>query len=238
MGILFMESARKYIINNDNRIVAVRDFSNVCAGDIGGFVDSPYVLSHSGNCWIYDNARADRGARIFGNARVVRNAHVTNGSFIYDDAFISGHAFVSNVRVRNSARIVGNARVEDSDVYDHVIIGGDAIVTGGITLRDTGRVTHNAKLTGCFTLSGDYYLVDDADIREDSHVIGITGILPYNICVYRTVDGHSVQVGCQRFQLTDDITTIMQRAFNDQLPWYDHYAALIAALTPIVHSWH
>ena len=38
------------------RIKAVKDFSNVKKGDIGGYIEGEKNLSHDGNCWIYDNA--------------------------------------------------------------------------------------------------------------------------------------------------------------------------------------
>jgi hypothetical protein len=34
------------------RIKAVRDFSDVKKGDIGGYVESEDNLSHEGDCWV------------------------------------------------------------------------------------------------------------------------------------------------------------------------------------------
>ena len=39
------------------RIKALRDFANVKAGDLGGFIENEENLSHEGNCWVYGNAR-------------------------------------------------------------------------------------------------------------------------------------------------------------------------------------
>lgn len=39
-----------------HRIRAVRDFDNVKAGALGGFVDDEKNLSHYGNCWIVEDA--------------------------------------------------------------------------------------------------------------------------------------------------------------------------------------
>ena len=47
------------------RIKALKDFSNVKKGDIGGYVESEKNLSQDGNCWIYDNAV------VMGNAKVL-----------------------------------------------------------------------------------------------------------------------------------------------------------------------
>ena len=39
------------------RIRALKDFGDVKAGDLGGYVNSEENLSHEGNCWIYDDAK-------------------------------------------------------------------------------------------------------------------------------------------------------------------------------------
>ncbi len=57
----------KYILTDEqirignqylNRIQAARDFGDAKAGDLGGFVENAENLSHKGNCWISDNAKA------------------------------------------------------------------------------------------------------------------------------------------------------------------------------------
>ena len=85
-----------------HHIRALRDFGNVKAGDIGGFIQNETNLSYDGNCWIYDNARVYGDARVFGNARVCGNAS------IYDDALVFG-----NARVFDNAQVYGNAQVFD-----------------------------------------------------------------------------------------------------------------------------
>lgn len=40
------------------RIQALKDFGDVKAGDLGGWVESEDNLSHEGDCWIYDDAKA------------------------------------------------------------------------------------------------------------------------------------------------------------------------------------
>ena len=36
------------------QLKALRDFSDVKTGDLGGFVEDEYTLSHAGSCWIYN----------------------------------------------------------------------------------------------------------------------------------------------------------------------------------------
>lgn len=53
-----------------HRIKAVRNFGNVKAGDLGGFIEKDENLSHYGDCWVYGNARVYGNAEVYGNARV------------------------------------------------------------------------------------------------------------------------------------------------------------------------
>lgn len=73
------------------RIEALKDFSDVTKGDLGGFVEHEHNLSHQSNCWIYDDAQ------VFDHATVSDNAAVCNNAVIY------GYA-----RVHGAAQIAGN----------------------------------------------------------------------------------------------------------------------------------
>ena len=53
-----------------HRIVAVRSFSNVKEGDIGGWIEKEENLSHDGDCWVFDEAC------VFDNAEVCEDALV------------------------------------------------------------------------------------------------------------------------------------------------------------------
>ena len=93
-----------------HRIRALRDFSDVRAGDLGGYVESLDNLSQEGDCWVYGNARVCGNARVYGNA------------WVYGDARVYGNAWVhENARVCGNARVYGNARVH-GDAWVH----GDA----------------------------------------------------------------------------------------------------------------
>ena len=46
------------------RVKALRDFGDVQAGDVGGYVEYECNLSHDGNAWVYGNARVLGGARV------------------------------------------------------------------------------------------------------------------------------------------------------------------------------
>ena len=71
------------------RIRALKNFGDVNAGDLGGYVESENNLSQEGSCWVYDEAKVFNDAMVFGSARVYGSASV------YDSASISGNSRIS-----------------------------------------------------------------------------------------------------------------------------------------------
>ena len=51
-----------------HRIRAIKSFSDVNIGDIGGLIEKEKNLSHEGNAWVYGDAK------VYGNAKVCGNA--------------------------------------------------------------------------------------------------------------------------------------------------------------------
>ena len=102
-----------YKIFNYYRLKALKDFSNVRKGEIGGFVRGFHNLSHKGNCWIYNYAR------IYDNARISENARVSKDAWVYGYAQVCGNAQVSDkARVCDRAIVSGSAIVKDNTIVD------------------------------------------------------------------------------------------------------------------------
>ena len=83
------------------RIVALRDFGDVKAGDKGGWIEKEENLSQDGDAWIYGNARVYGDAwvcgdaRVYGDARVCGDAHVASESdyILFKNFWSSGRYF-------------------------------------------------------------------------------------------------------------------------------------------------
>lgn len=109
---------KKYALTSDwirfgresglHRIVALRDFGNVKAYDLGGYVEDESNLSHEGDCWIGENAK------VFDHATVTGSALVSGCARVYGGANVTDHAYVCE-----KAEIYGGARV-----------GGDLVIRG------------------------------------------------------------------------------------------------------------
>ena len=96
-----VEHSKKYELTEEtiivdghtlHRIRALKDFADVEAGDLGGFIESERNLSHEGNCWIYDDAKVYSEARVYDNAKVYDAATISGMAQVYGKADLYGEA--------------------------------------------------------------------------------------------------------------------------------------------------
>ena len=118
------------------RIKALKDFSDVEIGDLGGYVESENNLSQEYNCWIYDNSKVFSTALVFDNAKIYGNAEVFGQAQIYGDALVS-----DNTEVYGYAQVFDNA-----EVYGRVYICGEAEVFNKDWIYNHAKIFGNAKI--------------------------------------------------------------------------------------------
>jgi UDP-3-O-[3-hydroxymyristoyl] glucosamine N-acyltransferase len=182
-----MKFWKKYEINSDGRVVALRNFGNVKKGDIGGFVDGYHNLSQWGNCWVYygaqvrEKARLKRHAIAFGNAEISGRAVMTDHSRASHNAKVSGHARMSKHSIAcSNTMIYGHAHLAgyfiaggNSKIYMHATCGGDASALGNSRIFGRcdigGRVClyGNVEVYDCPTLRGQWKIGGYAVIIRD-----------------------------------------------------------------------
>ena len=153
-----MKATKKYELSNEtieidgitlHRIKALKDFSDVKAGDLGGWVEKEDNLSQMGDAWVYDNAEVFGNAKVHGDAEIYRNAKVFGNAKIYDNAEVFG-----NAEIYGNAVISGNAKV-----FDNAQVYGDAIV------YDNARVFGNARVCQGASVCGNAMVCGDAMVR-------------------------------------------------------------------------
>ena len=109
------------------RIRALRDFGNVKAGDLGGFIESEENLSYESDCWVGENAR------VYENAWISENARVFGNACVYEDAQVSEMSKIfGNARVFGNAWVLGTAKI-----FGDAWMFGDALAYGDMKL-DSG----------------------------------------------------------------------------------------------------
>jgi carbonic anhydrase/acetyltransferase-like protein (isoleucine patch superfamily) len=170
------------------RIRALKDFSNIKAGDLGGWIESERNLSQNDNAWVFDNAQVFGNARVFGDARVSGNSRVSgdaqvfDNAKVYDNARVCDNAWVlGNARVYDNARVFDNARVyNDTWISGDVWVCGDAWVFGNAWVSGNARIYNNARVQQ----TSDYFTIGPIGSRESFTTF------------YRTKNGISVLCGC------------------------------------------
>ena len=161
------------------RIKALRDFSDVKAGDIGGYIESEKNLSQDGSCWVYDNAKVFNNARVYQNAEVRGYAKVFGAAFVYENAEVGGSAIVfDNVHISGNAFVFGNAKVYGyAHIFGNAEVFGSAIVYDNAEVYDNAYVYGNAEVYQNAKITCNSRVYGDAKIEEDT-IIGKVSI-PY-----------------------------------------------------------
>lgn len=161
-----------------HRIKALKDFCDIKAGELGGWVEHEGNLSQEGACWIYHEAYVSK------NARVTETARIFGGGFT-DHVLVSGGSihngeFYDNVVVRNGEIYDGffkeNATITNGTILNGQFFG-DALIDGGVIC--SGKIHGNARILGG-TINGEVMVCENAII--------INGILNGKV----TISGNSV----------------------------------------------
>lgn len=139
------------------RIRAVKDFGNVKAGTLGGFVASQRNLSHDGDCWVGDDARVYDEAVVSEDAQVFARAEVYGHARIGDNGQVLGNAQVfEHGRVFRSGIVCDNAMVHGcGQVRDHGLVSGNARLCERARVLGCGQVCGNTRLQGNTVVGGD-----------------------------------------------------------------------------------
>lgn len=142
----------EYLSNNRilYRIEAIRDFDDVKKGDLGGYVQYERNLSHEGNCWIYQNAKAVDSSVVFENGKM------------YDESGIA-----------ENARLYGSAKTKDSTMMiQYVDIFGEALIKDSAVIGGKSKVYGNAIIEGKAAIDLDSEIFGNAIVRENSYAYG------------------------------------------------------------------
>ena len=149
---------KKYEITNEThprnpklkRIRALKDFSNIKEGDLGGYIQFEKNLSQKGDCWVSEdaqvseNAKVSEDAKVSGNAEVYGNAWVSGNAEVSENAKVSGCAVVSGLKSppisEEGARgmgILSDAELEESkstpEILDTLPEDVTSIIINGVT---------------------------------------------------------------------------------------------------------
>lgn len=144
------------------RIQALRDFGDVKAGELGGYVESEDNLSHSGTCWVYGNAVACCDAVVIDGAALTGRAAAGQSASISGAAAVSGNVIVKGrARVSDYAVVIGNDNLYSAVLEDDAKVIENAQISGGVTVSGEAMVKGRAKVLG---------VAPGASLKEDNRL--------------------------------------------------------------------
>ena len=170
------------------RIQALRDFGDVKAGDLGGYVKSKKNLSQEGKCWIYDDAIVTEQARVTDSGKVFGSSIVKGKTVVKKTGEVlrpvaSGlsteheitHSYFSQKYKLTNEKII---------VDGHVLYRIKALCNfGNVKAGDLGGFIENEKnlshIGNCWIYDngkayGSSSITDDATVRDEAEVCGYT----------------------------------------------------------------
>ena len=155
-----------------HQIEALKDFSIVRKGEVGGWIEDYSNLSQEGRAWVADNACVYASARVIQNAFVCGNARVAGSALVAGDAFINGNACVyERAKVTDCARVYGNSHVYGhAQVFCNAVINDNAHIYGLANIYDQAQVCGNAYVYEGTCVSGCASVGGNARIYGRAHV--------------------------------------------------------------------
>lgn len=186
----FTSETRLYEGRTLHRIVALKDFSDVKKGDLGGWVQYKKNLSQHGKCWVYDDSIVCDNAKVYSNAKVFRNSCIEFESSVFGNAkvenshmvsfsFVSDNAHVCESVITDCAQVFGNASVDLSRVGYRAKVHGKALIANHASIEDFADISDNAEISNSARIGGGVKVYGFARISGDVLIRGRSEIKSY-----------------------------------------------------------
>lgn len=184
-----------------NRIKAVKDFSNIKFGTLGGYIEKESNLSQTGNAWV--GCDSTGCALVSGNAQVYDNALVTGGGRKSSYDSYGGSTYVrGNAKIYGNAKVLNGSTVSGGKIYGNAVLNGTTIYPGESYVGsypasvngDTTQVYGNAKIYAGGRVGG-------GKVYEDAVIAGGKGRYDHETSgssTYGIVHGKAKVLGAAR----------------------------------------
>lgn len=101
------------------RVQELKNFGDVKAGQLGGFVHCERNLSNENTCWVYPDAVVLGNANVSGKAQIRKHAVVADCAIVTDCAVVTDCAeILAHAQVVDSAIVTGTTKVMNFSVFD------------------------------------------------------------------------------------------------------------------------
>ena len=222
---LIKEGKDTFIGREIYRIRALKDFSDIKAGDVGGWVCSENNLSQEGDCWIYDNAKCLDKARVFDDAKMYDSSMMIGNARMYDEAKMFNKAkMFNNSIMRNNAEMFDDTEMCDSSImYDNSKMFNNSKMYDEARMYDNAVMFNDSKMFGNSKMYNkarmfDYAILDENKILYGSINKSYKKIFQYHCekrlltAILTEVNEILYSVGCQIGMTKEEF---IDRIYND-----------------------
>ena len=148
------------------RIRALKDFSDVKKGDLGGWVSNEYNLSQYSDCWIYDEAKCMDSAMMYTDSKMYDNAEMHDNSKKYGNSIMYGNSMMCG----NSRMFDYSEMFDDSAMYDNSTMNGYSIMFGNSELYDDSEMHGRSRMYGDSILKDEEKLYGELISKVDKFI--------------------------------------------------------------------
>ena len=185
--------SRKYELTNISmefgiktlyKIRALKNFSDVKKGDLGGWVSSENNLSQEGNCWIYDEAKCMDNARMYDDScmynysemydssRMHGDSKMYDSSEMHDSSTMYGNSIMyGNSMMCGYSKMFDNTEMfDDSAMYEYSVMNGYSIMFGNSELYDDSEMHGRSRMYGDSILKDEEKLYGELISKVDKFI--------------------------------------------------------------------
>ena len=175
--------SRKYELTNISmefgertlyRIRALRDFSDVKKGDLGGWVSSEDNLSQEGDCWIYNEAKCMDSAKIYDNSTMYDYSEMYDYSIMRGDSEMHNYTEMHDYsKMYSYSKMYDNAEMHDnSKMYGNSTMYGNSMMCGNSRMFDYSEMFDDSAMYGNSTMNGYSIMFGNSELYDDSEMHG------------------------------------------------------------------
>lgn len=159
------------------RIKALKDFGDVKAGDLGGYVSNEDNLSQNGNCWVYDDAKVYGLSEVRDNA-TIHQISLIRSSTVTGDSIITGDSKISDTNIKDSK--IEDAKICCSDINNSKIKEGiyegkeneDSLFRSPFLKISSAKIEgNNIKISGKATIENSKIQIkQECEINDEAEI--------------------------------------------------------------------
>ena len=166
------------------KIRALKNFSDVKKGDLGGWVSSENNLSQEGNCWIYDEAKCMDNARMYDNScmydysemydssRMYGYSKMYDSSEMHDSSTMYGNSIMyGNSMMCGYSKMFDNTEMfDDSAMYEYSVMNGYSIMFGNSEMHGDSEMHDHSRMYGDSILKDEEKLYGELISKVDKFI--------------------------------------------------------------------